>query len=286
MLEPKSIIGQHILIDEALLDRLSDAIPHGSICVEIGAGPGAITERLLGNGDKVIAYEVDQRCRPMLDGLAKNGDIIVNWQSFLQATNQFLDGLGEYHIVGNIPYHISEPLMFKIAQLNFKSAVLIIGKRLANTITAQDPAKRFWSRMSLVSNAYFDVERLEDVPRQSFNPEPKADGVLVKIVRNDQQPSWMSNTLIKSYRALIETNETNSTAAKALKTVLIDEQGRVQAEANKESEQSVGMLKKPMSVFSVISLSVDKRLLSKPLAGLDNHELRQICSAIATIVIR
>jgi 16S rRNA A1518/A1519 N6-dimethyltransferase RsmA/KsgA/DIM1 with predicted DNA glycosylase/AP lyase activity len=320
MLVPKPEIGQHILTDEALLDRIADYIPKNSTCVEIGPGPGVLTSRLLNRGNKVIAYEVDERCEPMLNVLAQGGDLTVNWQSFLQAPSQLLNGLGEYHIIGNIPYHISEPLMFKLAQLNFESAVLLIGERLANTITAQDPTKLFWSRMSLISNAYFNVERLEEVPRTSFDPQPRADGSLVRITRNDLEPGWMTNGLVRSYRALIEANETNSTAAKALKTIFIDEHGQVQASANKdkgigshgtqrrivklalkdytyeynngsvakqeESKQDIGTPKVPMSVYSIIRPVVDERLLSKPLGGIDNQGLKRICSAIATAINR
>jgi 16S rRNA (adenine1518-N6/adenine1519-N6)-dimethyltransferase len=290
--------------------------------VEIGAGPGTWTSRFLQKGDRVIAYEVDERYRPVLDGLAETGDLETKWQNFLDAPNEEIDVLGKYYIIGNIPFHISEPLLLKLSQLKFESAILLIGSRLAGTITTNNPDANFWSRLSLVAGAYFKVEPIEEVPKTSFDPPPRVNGILVRITRNDKDAAWKSDGLVRSYRALIEANKTHSTAAKALKTVFIDRQGRAQSRVGKNKDasnhkaqrkivklalkefsneyvpdatgaadqggvaQSQVELNIPQSVYSLIHSRVNEKLLSRPLSGLDNNGLRQICSAISAAINR
>ena len=314
---PNTFIGQHILKDGRVVKAACELIPAGAPVVEIGAGPGTLTSELLRSGHAVRAYEVDGRWKPALDYLGRGGGLEVRWQSFLDADNDELNSAQGFQLVGNIPYHISEPLVYKMTELLFGQAVLLVGDRLARSLTVGNPDQPNWSRMSLLSHAYFDVDRVADVPRTSFDPVPRADGALIAVTRKDADEGWRRDAVVRSYRALVEAGRQNSTAARALKTVLVDSNGRAlgsssaakpdkrashQAERSDvrqalrayvadyngggESRQGrpADLRRVGETMLSLVARTVDERLLSKPLSGLSNQDLRRVCSAISSAI--
>ncbi|HSX36327.1 MAG TPA: rRNA adenine dimethyltransferase family protein [Patescibacteria group bacterium] len=313
--QPNTFIGQHILRDPTVLERAVELIPAGAPCVEIGPGPGTLTERLLTDGHRVVAYEVDERWQGALDTLAGEGDLEVHWGNFLDADNDELSAARPLTVVGNIPFHISEPLMFKLAELPFDVAVLLVGDRLARALTTANPDNPGWSRMSLVSNAYFNVERVLDVPRESFDPVPRADGALIRLTRKDATDEWHADATTRTYRALIEAGRANSTMSKALKSVMVTPDGRAERHAaggrrsgdtrsqrrttnralsamageynnTGRLEHSAGRSPISQSMLSIVGGKFDERVLNRPLSGVSNGDLRSICSAVSTAVNR
>lgn len=314
-LEPIPKIGQHLLTDRDILSGIVDLVPKGAKCVEIGPGFGALTEGLINNGNQVIAYEIDERAEPALDALAAKGKLSVRWQNFLDVPNQDLKRLGEYHLVGNIPFHISEPLMTKLVDLQFESAVLLVGEKLAKTIQTKDPAHSDWSRLSLLSQAYFDVSQAAFVPRSAFDPPPRVDGAVMKIVRKEKGDlSWQTDPLVQSYRAIADANADNSTLAKALKGIMVDAAGRMElgdedhvlgnrkkrragrvalkdyaAQYNYHGAMEEDETVRPapsQNMYDIVRRSVDPTILSKPLSGVSNSDLRKVCSVISGAVNR
>lgn len=312
---PNSANGQHILLDQEVLRTTAELIPTGAHAIEIGAGPGTLTTSLLERGGDVIAYEVDGRCEPMLTRLTtETNRLDVRWQNFLEAPKDDLEAKQPFHIVGNIPFQISEPLMVKLTDIKFASAVLLVGQNLVKAMTAQNPDSSSFSRLSLITGAYFDVEKVLGVPRESFDPPPRVNAVLVRMTRKDESASWRSDAVVRSYRALVEAQSNNSTVAKALKSVIVTPRGDAETgstnrrASNRRSERRIANMAlsslardynsgasthqgsttavTSLDMFSIISKTVDERLLSKPLSGLSNNELVKICSAITTAVNR
>lgn len=314
---PNTFIGQHILKDEEVLRTARDLVPAGALCVEIGPGPGTLTRELLTDDRHVIAYEIDKRWEPSLEALDHDGDLEVRWGSFLDAGNDELNDLGNVHIAGNIPFHISEPLMFKLAELDFEQAVLLVGDKLARSLTVENPDQPGWSRMSLVSQAYFNVRRVLDVPRDSFEPVPRANGALIVMTRKDATDESRRDATTQAYRALVEADKHSSTAAKALKTVLVDKNGQAyggngagrpdktgshRAERRNlranlrnyaaaynvggagSAHRQVELPQTTESMLNLIAAQVDSRILSKPLSGISNSDLQKVCSAISSAV--
>lgn len=303
-----TFIGQHFLTDENVYQEIIGSVPDDMKCIEIGAGPGTLTSRLLENGNNVISYEVDTRFKPILEGLEKDFPLEVRWESFLDADIDSLNEGAPFRLVGNIPYHISEPLMFMLTQLNFESATLLIGKRLSNSLQA-NPESSHWGRMSLLANAYFNVELLSDVPRDAFDPEPRKDGALVVLTKKKDDEIGLNEATLQN---IVQASSTNSTVAKALKSVEVDRRGRPvirSGEVHKKSfnrserrisrialkEQALLYSRHPESVRTpqearrtnmldlVKSSGVNEKVLSKPLTGIDNKELRTLCVAISSI---
>jgi 16S rRNA (adenine1518-N6/adenine1519-N6)-dimethyltransferase len=278
---PKSEIGQHVLLDQEIIHRLCRLIPAGASCVEIGPGSGNITRELLAQGNRVVAFEIDTDCRPILDKLAEaqNGALIVHWGNFLDVPAEQLNSISdEWYLVGNIPYNISEPLLHKMADLQFNAAALLVGSKLAAAITRQTP-EGGWSRMSLLSQAYFNVEKITEVPPEAFDPPPRARSALIHVQRKDKaDPNWKKDAVACAYRALVEADVHHSTAAKALKTICVDEHGVAQEHTGLVADKSLATMRK------LVASRVDERILSRPLTHISNDELRKLCAAICAVV--
>jgi 16S rRNA (adenine1518-N6/adenine1519-N6)-dimethyltransferase len=303
-----TFIGQHFLTDEDIYEKIIDSIPSNTKCIEIGAGPGTLTSRLLGNKNEVVTYEVDQQFRPALEDMEKDSPLEIRWSSFLDADIDALNESAPFRLVGNIPYHISEPLMFMLTRLNFESATLLVGKRLATSLQAK-PESSNWGRMSLLANAYFNIQVLADVPKESFYPVPRKDGALIMLTKKEDDEIGISEATLQS---IVQAGETNSTVAKALKAVEVDQSGRVAVRggnihkkssnrserrmtrialkeqailySNSREMASTPQVKRITNMLELVTESgVNERILSKPLTGIDNQELRTLCIAISSI---
>jgi 16S rRNA (adenine1518-N6/adenine1519-N6)-dimethyltransferase len=311
---PNPQIGQHILMDEGVIGQTVSLVPQGASCVEIGPGPGTITKHLLANGSRVTAYEVDERCEVPLGRLTPQKNLTVHWKSILDAPDDEVNGNDdEYHLVGNIPFHITEPLFRKMGNLGFRSAVLLVGDNASQAVTAPHPDHTSWSRMSLVSQAYFDTTVVADVPRTSFDPVPRTDAALIQQTRKDATPAWRRDVLVRSYRALVEADNTHSTVASALSTISIDSEGNAarggQNRGKKEGHRSErredrrslrnytdelntgGDSARPPrlpfeNLLNVVSPKVGEVILSRPMGELNNQDLRRLCGTISTAVNR
>ena len=304
-------MGQHLLVDQNVIDQAVRLIPEGARCVEIGAGTGLITASLLERGCDVLAYEIDHQFEPALGRLALAGKLEVRWQDFLEASERELNEQVPYHIVGNIPYHISEPLMAKLGKLRFASAVLLVGQRLASSITTASPERDGWDRMSLVAGAYFNVTKKADIPREAYEPRPRTDGAMVEMTRKDAADEPLDGTT-RAYRAIVEAGASNRTLASALKSVATatrDEggKGKLDRQKSHRSERRAGRAalsaiaedyntyggagvrnldpsSTGQNIYHAVARSVDKKALSQPLTSLTNQELRRVCLAITNVI--
>ena len=122
-------------------------------------------------------------------------------------------------------------LLIKLTDMSFDSAVLLVGMRLAKSITADHPDRSDWSRVSLISQAFFEAKIEAEVPRTSFDPVPSTDGAVVRLIRKDASSGWARDALTRSYLAIFEANSTHSTAAKALRTITLDTKGSAESAA-------------------------------------------------------
>lgn len=317
---PNSANGQHILLDQAVLRRTAELIPIGENSFEIGAGPGTLTTNLLNRGGKVTAYEIDTRCEPMLERLAvETGHLAIKWQNFLDVTKEELEAVRPFHIVGNIPFQISEPLLLKLTDVRFKSAVLLVGQNLVKAMTAEHPDRKdsAFTRLSMITGGYFDVERIVEVPRDSFDPPPRVNAELVRLTRKDNTRKGRADAVALSYQALVKGIFTDSTAANALKSVVVKTDGTAETvHASKRSTDrrsgtrtirrmnkmgldklrddiNTGHISRddtniPLTSLTMSSILADnnkvKALLDKPLFGLNNDEVRKLASGITSAV--
>ena len=185
MVKPKKHLGQHFLLDDSVSKRIASSIScfgDNTKVLEIGPGTGALTKFLLAENKNVIAYEID---RESVDYLAANfPDLDVRKEDFLKLDfTEF--GNQKLIVIGNFPYNISSQILFKI--LEAKDLVVeLVGmfqKEVALRVS-QQPGNKQYGILSVLIQAYFDVEYLFTVDEHVFDPPPKVKSGVIRIKRN------------------------------------------------------------------------------------------------------
>jgi 16S rRNA (adenine1518-N6/adenine1519-N6)-dimethyltransferase len=176
----KKSLSQVFLLDREAISRIASAIPiRGKTVLEIGAGEGILTKALaeeVGPKGKVVALELDRSLAPKLKSNLKGvKNAEVNFADALK-----FDLSGFKIIFGNLPYHISSPLLFKILDSGFSKAVLCLQKEFAERLLAK-PGSKEYSRLSVMSQNSAGAEILFEIPRFSFVPIPDVDSAVVVL---------------------------------------------------------------------------------------------------------
>lgn len=192
----KKSLGQHFLKDESVCQRIVtnlQAYPFTQL-VEVGPGAGALTKYLLQIPDIAFtAVELDTEkvnflhsTFPAIKGKLINAD-------FLHIRPPFE---GSFVVVGNFPYNISSQILFKV--LDWKDQVPeVIGmfqKEVAQRIAA-GPGSKVYGIISILIQAYYEVEYLFDVPPESFNPPPKVMSGVIRLKRKQSVYTMKSEKL-------------------------------------------------------------------------------------------
>jgi 16S rRNA (adenine1518-N6/adenine1519-N6)-dimethyltransferase len=192
-LQARKSLGQHFLADKAILQRITGAlgITKGDQVVEIGAGTGLLTAELLKTPlGSLISFEVDDRAVPELRAhFANEGERFkVEHQDILASDLRTL-GTPEnlLRVVGNIPYYITSPILFKLIEERsaIKDAVLLVQLEVAERLVAS-PRTKAYGIPTVIANFFGEVEYLFKVKSGAFKPPPKVDSAVIRI--NFQRP--------------------------------------------------------------------------------------------------
>ena len=185
--------GQNFLHDQYVIDKIVRAIaPQKSECVvEIGPGMGALTEPLLEACGKLDVVELDRDLIPILrtkffnypDFNIHEGDALkFDFSTLLEPGQQL-------RIVGNLPYNISTPLIFHFLSHHkqVQDMHFMLQKEVVERLAAV-PGTSDYGRLSLMAQYYCKVQPLFIVGPGSFNPPPKVDSAIVRLVPYDDLP--------------------------------------------------------------------------------------------------
>ncbi len=173
--------GQNFLTDRTVIDRLVTAInpKKADEILEIGPGRGALTTPLVASGCNLTLVEIDRDLAAMLTGQFPSvrlveGDILkVDLESLLPR---------ETRVVGNLPYNISTPLMFRLFLHlpRIKDMHFMLQREVVDRITAT-PGNKSYGRLSVMSQYYCDSIKLFDVAAGAFTPAPKVTSAIVRL---------------------------------------------------------------------------------------------------------
>ena len=183
--KPKKHLGQHFLIDEKISEQISNAISKSNKInlLEIGPGTGALTKFLLHENIDLISYELDDESITYLKNtfptlVVYNEDILkTDWTKIFK---------GNYSVTGNFPYNISSQILFKIYENRtiIDQMVGMFQKEVAERVCS-GPGTKKYGILSVLIQAYYDVEYLFTVNEEVFNPPPKVKSGVIKITRNN-----------------------------------------------------------------------------------------------------
>jgi 16S rRNA (adenine1518-N6/adenine1519-N6)-dimethyltransferase len=178
--------GQHFLHDPRVIRRIIGAVAPepGQRLVEVGPGRGALTWDLLQRAHSLDVIEIDRDLARELrrDARATEG-LRVHVQDVLDTDFMSLRGEGEpLRVVGNLPYNISTPLMFRLLEQNAAIADMhfMLQKEVVDRITAQ-PATKDYGRLTVMVAAAAEAEALFDVGPGAFQPHPKVWSAIVRL---------------------------------------------------------------------------------------------------------
>jgi 16S rRNA (adenine1518-N6/adenine1519-N6)-dimethyltransferase len=180
--QPRRRFGQNFLVDPHYVERIVAAIDPkpGERIVEIGPGLAALTERLIEGAGHITAVEIDRDLATRLhERFAPNRLTLVVGDAleFDFAT------LGtDLRVVGNLPYNISSPLLFHLAEFPrcLRDLHVMLQKEVVDRMTAE-PGTPDYGRLTVMLNVRFAVERLFIVPPGAFRPVPKVDSAVARL---------------------------------------------------------------------------------------------------------
>lgn len=190
---PRKRFGQNFLHDPAIVRRIVAAVaPHrGETLVEIGPGRGAITKGLLAAAGRLHAIEIDRDLiEPLALLCADCGGLTIHDADALDFDLCGLAPAGErIRVVGNLPYNISTPLLFRfleqadcIGDMHF-----MLQREVVERITAA-PGSKTYGRLSVMVQVYCSARSLFIIRPGAFNPAPKVDSALLRLVPHRPLP--------------------------------------------------------------------------------------------------
>lgn len=184
--QAKKRFGQNFLKDKNLLLKIvrESEIENKNV-IEVGPGQGALTTFLALSANKVIAYEIDQELKIILDSIEnKNDNLKVYYEDFMNADLSNLED--DWHVVANVPYYITTPILFKILETSqIKSASLMIQKEVIDRLLAKPNSKQY-NALSVILNFHAHASKMMDVKRHMFHPIPNVDSAVIRIIKREK----------------------------------------------------------------------------------------------------
>lgn len=193
--------GQHFLHEHFVIDKIVSAIAPKKTdhMIEIGPGLGALTEQLLPHLKSLTVIELDKDLIPILEEKCTElGRLIIYQGDVLKTDFHNLSKSKQiWRLVGNLPYNISTPLLFHCLQQAhlIQDMHFMLQKEVVDRIAAQ-PGQASYGRLSVMVQYYCQVEKLFNVKPGAFQPPPKVDSAVVRLIPYKTLPYKVNDPLI------------------------------------------------------------------------------------------
>jgi 16S rRNA (adenine1518-N6/adenine1519-N6)-dimethyltransferase len=215
----KKSLGQHFLVDENVCQKIVQALKEHPFqrLLEVGPGGGALTKYLL------TLPDIDFKCVEL-------DEEKVNWllqqypalqakiihQDFLTLEQPFAE---PFTLVGNFPYNISSQILFRVLEWkgHVKTVIGMFQKEVAQRVVAHE-GNKVYGILSVLVQAFYDVEYLFEVPETAFNPPPKVKSAVIRLTPRQNVPEMKSE---RSFFVLVKTafNQRRKTLRNAVKSL-------------------------------------------------------------------
>ncbi|MFN8431847.1 MAG: 16S rRNA (adenine(1518)-N(6)/adenine(1519)-N(6))-dimethyltransferase RsmA [Spirosomataceae bacterium] len=186
----KKHLGQHFLKDQGIamdiVESYKDVFSNRKL-LEVGPGMGVLTQYLIKRPELDLSVvEIDLESVDYLKNVLKFREDKIFGEDFLKMEFDENNGLeGNFGIIGNFPYNISSQIFFKVLDYKDRVGEVVgmvqkeVGKRIAS-----GPGNKDYGILSVLLQAYYDIEYLFSVPPGAFDPPPKVDSGVIRLVRN------------------------------------------------------------------------------------------------------
>ncbi len=198
--KPKKFLGQHFLKDLEVARRIADTLDDfaGVPVIEVGPGTGVLTQFLLQKNNDLTVVEIDRDSVPYLNehypelkGHIIEGDFLT--LNLSEIYNE------KFCVIGNYPYNISSQIFFKV--LDYKNQIPccsgMLQKEVAERIAAK-PGGKVYGILSVLLQAWYDIEYLFTVSEKVFDPPPRVKSAVIKLVRNQREKLDCDEKLFKT----------------------------------------------------------------------------------------
>ncbi|MGI5840076.1 MAG: 16S rRNA (adenine(1518)-N(6)/adenine(1519)-N(6))-dimethyltransferase RsmA [bacterium] len=197
-LHPRKTFGQNFLTDENILNKIVAAVglTRDDLVLEVGPGIGTVTQALAGQAGLVVAVEIDRNMIAVLRDTLSGYDNVTVVEGDILAVD--LPGLlaeadseGKYRrkLVGNLPYYITTPILFRVLEDNcgFKTLVVMVQKEVAERIVAR-PGGKIYGALSIAVQYRTEAEIIAEIPRTVFHPPPQVSSAVLRLTRREEPP--------------------------------------------------------------------------------------------------
>ena len=217
--------GQNFLVDDQIVNRIVSTISpkKSDNIVEIGPGKGALTFPLLEHLDHLSVIEIDRDLISLLK-LKKQDKLTIYEGDALKFDYGLISN--NLRIDGNLPYNISSPLLFRL--LSSKNQIIdmtfMLQKEVVDRIVASHGSKTY-GRISVMMQAFFEVESMFTVPKESFDPQPKIESAILYLKTRTKPLTENIKLLEKIVK--ISFSQRRKTLKNCLKSILSQEQTKI-----------------------------------------------------------
>ena len=180
----KKKYGQNFIVDKNIIHSIikKSEIDDETLVIEIGPGAGSLTSELGKYAKNVIAYEIDETLKPILEkNITSNTEVI--FEDFLK--RDIAEDIKKYnykklYVIANLPYYITTPIIIKLidTKIDFDKIVVMVQKEVGDRFKAKLKTKEYNS-LSVFLSYYFNITKILDVSRNVFMPKPNVDSIVV-----------------------------------------------------------------------------------------------------------
>jgi len=177
--------GQNFLVQANIINAIVHAVnaEPGETIIEIGPGLGALTQPLLSSAGQLHVIEIDRDLAAKLRERNEAGLHIHEMDVLKADITTLTTASTELRIVGNLPYNISTPLLLQLAACHaaIQDVHVMLQKEVVDRMTANSGTRAF-GRLSVIMQSVFNVEEILAVPPTAFNPPPKVQSAVARLV--------------------------------------------------------------------------------------------------------
>jgi len=185
----KKSLGQHFLMDQQAIRRIAGAIAEGADVIEIGPGPGAITESLLARAAHLTVIEMDDRFAARWQKHAESHpSLSVVHGDVMQVLVATVADMQPQWIAGNLPYNLSGPLTATLAGIPLSGGMVLMYQREVAERICAGPGSKTYGGLSVLVRHFYDVKRLLTLPPGAFSPPPKVHSAVVLLTPHHRTP--------------------------------------------------------------------------------------------------
>ncbi|MDA0979541.1 MAG: 16S rRNA (adenine(1518)-N(6)/adenine(1519)-N(6))-dimethyltransferase RsmA [Proteobacteria bacterium] len=202
---PRKRFGQNFLTDNSVIRRIVAAVnpQPGEHLLEIGPGQGALTAPLVQSGADLTLVEIDRDLAAMLAVRYPGVPLITADVLKVELSEVLLPGT---RVVGNLPYNISTPLLFRLFEVseNIVDMHFMLQLEVVDRLTAS-PSTGSYGRLSVMAQYYCETQKMFEVPPEAFSPQPKVHSAVIGLRPRRERlaldPVWLDRVLIKAFSA-------------------------------------------------------------------------------------